>query len=171
MKPADIIKKQHRAVEAIFKDIERGGRRDKLELLVATLGRALMLHMTLEEELVYPTGRDVLSEPDLVIEAQEEHHVAKLQLLRLLDTPPDHEAFHARLKVLKDLIMHHVKEEERKLLPRLSRELDRQDEQILTRSMIDLEKRLLERDPLREIGGEPRPRRKNGSKRRNRLNA
>src|SRR5207237_1438785 len=75
----------------------------------------LAAHMAIEQELFYPTVRDVKAE--LVDESYEEHSMAELALKRLLRTSPAEPLFRSRVKVLKELILHHVEEEESELFP------------------------------------------------------
>ena len=61
--------------------------------------------------------------PDVVGEAYEEHAVAKYALSRLLDAKPGDETFKARVTTLKELILHHVEEEEEELFPKVEKAL------------------------------------------------
>ncbi len=60
----------------------------------------------------------------MVLESYEEHSLAELGLKRLLATPPRHEAFKARVTAVKELIQHHVDEEEEDLFPHVDKKLD-----------------------------------------------
>ncbi len=51
----------------------------------------------------------------MYFEAIEEHHVVKLVLPEIGDTDPSSEPFAAKAKVLKELVVHHAKEEERQM--------------------------------------------------------
>ncbi len=151
MKLAGVIKQEHRVVLKLVEDVLRARKPDKQLALAEALGRQLMTHMAVEEELVYPVARDLLKEQSLVLEAVEEHQITRLALLRLLDTPPEHGAFLARVRVLEALIKLHVREEERDLLPRLVRALDSRDEALLVTSMAELEEQLVAEDPLAKL--------------------
>lgn len=58
------------------------------------------------------------ADADGVHEADEEHHIARTQINRLLATEADDETFKAKVIALKELIEHHVKEEEGELFPK-----------------------------------------------------
>jgi len=114
MKATDLLKQQHRNVEALFAKIDAG----EPEAL-QDLASALAAHMTIEHEFLYPEARDV--DDDAIGEAFEEHSIAEVALKRALATDSEDDAFDARVKVLKELIEHHVKEEESELFPEVEK--------------------------------------------------
>jgi iron-sulfur cluster repair protein YtfE (RIC family) len=119
MKATQLLEKQHRKVEAIFSKLE--GKHPSEELLTE-LANDLVAHMTIEQEIFYPEISEVDS--DLVMESYEEHSLAELALKRLIHTELDDSAFHARVIALKELIEHHVKEEEEELFPKVEKAMD-----------------------------------------------
>jgi hemerythrin-like domain-containing protein len=119
MKATDLLEKQHRKVESLFKKLE-SGRSDPANVLVQ-LATDLAAHMVIEQEIFYPAARRV--KQDLVLESYEEHAVAQFALKRLLATDPDHDTFQAKVVTLKELIEHHVEEEESELFPKLEKAL------------------------------------------------
>jgi len=123
MKATSLLESQHRKVEALFKKLE-GGRSDPAPLL-EELANSLAAHMAIEQEIFYPRIKEV--ESDLVNESYEEHAVAELALKRLLATDPDEEAFQARVTTLKELIEHHVEEEEQELFPKVEKAMEESD--------------------------------------------
>lgn len=119
MKATDLREKQHRKVEAIFKKLESA--RAEPGPLLEELANSLAAHMTIEQELFYPAVKTFAE--DLVLEAFEEHSIAEISLKRLLATNPDDGAFKARVTTTRQLIEHHVKEEEDELFPKVERKL------------------------------------------------
>lgn len=113
-----LLKSDHRMVEDIFKQIE--STRDPAELteLVVALQTALSVHARIEEEVFYPALRAVASEAgDLLDEAAVEHGSARHFLIDFSTSTTDDRFYRARLKVLKEQVKHHVREEEEKLMP------------------------------------------------------
>lgn len=126
MDPIQLIQKDHREVETLFKAFERAARDGRpLEQgrIVHELLRELSIHAAIEEELVYPALRSAGLE-DEVLGALEEHHAAKLTLSELEALGPGAERFEPKVRVLATEVRHHIEEEERELLPRLRRALD-----------------------------------------------
>jgi hemerythrin superfamily protein len=119
MKATDLLEKQHRKVEALFKKLE-GGRSEAAPLL-EELANDLAGHMAIEQEIFYPAVKEI--DEDLVLESFEEHSLAEIGLKRLLATSPDDKAFKARVTTLKELILHHVEEEEKELFPKVDKKL------------------------------------------------
>ena len=112
-----LLKKQHREVEQLFKKIEKtddGGQRREL---MAEITSRLEMHTSLEEEIFYPAVREVPSKKagEMINEAFEEHAVVKLVLRELPSVDPEDERFEAKMTVLKELIEHHVEEEEKEM--------------------------------------------------------
>jgi hemerythrin superfamily protein len=121
MNATELLEKQHRKVEAIFSKLEDEEKLSDAKELVEELANDLAAHMTIEQELFYPAVRAVDSE--LVAESFEEHALAEVALKRLL-TSASPEAFKARVTALKELIQHHVEEEEEELFPKVDKTLD-----------------------------------------------
>ena len=61
------------------------------------------------------SGKD---KEDLVDEAVVEHASAKDPIAQILDMEPTEELFDAKIKVLSELIDHHVQEEEKEMFPK-----------------------------------------------------
>lgn len=116
MKATDLLKQQHRTVEALFAKIEAGD-----SSALQDLASALAAHMAIEQDIFYPAVSEV--DEDTVLESFEEHSVAEVALKRALATDPEDDSFDARVKVLKELIAHHVEEEEEELFPEVEKSL------------------------------------------------
>jgi iron-sulfur cluster repair protein YtfE (RIC family) len=124
MKATELLKKQHREVEAIFKAIE-SGKGDSTQLL-QKLADNLVAHMEIEQQLFYPAVQKVDS--DLILEAFEEHAMAEVGLKRALAEDPASPSLKAKVSVLKEMILHHVEEEEKELFPKVEKALGKENE-------------------------------------------
>lgn len=119
MKATELLKRQHREVKKLFADTKKAEdpkrRRSGLEQIAAKL----TAHMTIEEEIFYPAVAELATKKteELVPEAYEEHHVAKLVLAELPQVDAEDERFTAKITVLSELIEHHVEEEEGEMFP------------------------------------------------------
>jgi hemerythrin superfamily protein len=120
-----VVKRDHRAVEQLFQQFERAERAEKpaeLKRVVQKLVRELSIHAAVEEQILYPALRRIdAAIEDEVLEALEEHHLVKLTLLELDEMSPEDERYRAKVSVLIESVRHHVKEEEKDLLPRLAK--------------------------------------------------
>lgn len=126
MKATKLLESQHREVERIFKTIE-SGKGDPSELL-EQLADALVAHMAIEQQLFYPAAQS--ADADLILEAFEEHAMAEVGLKRLLAADPFDPSFKAKVSVLKEMIQHHVQEEEKELFPKVEKKLGAQLEKL-----------------------------------------
>jgi iron-sulfur cluster repair protein YtfE (RIC family) len=119
MKATTLLEQQHKRVKAIFKKLENG--RAEAGPLLTELANDLVAHMAIEHEIFYPAVEAI--DRDLISEAFEEHALGEIALKRLLSTDPEDESFKARVVAAKELIEHHVKEEEEELFPKVEKKL------------------------------------------------
>jgi hemerythrin superfamily protein len=117
-----LLKADHKTVETLFRKFEKAGDTAKKlkRKLVDQIIRELAVHAVIEEQVFYPAVRAKAEklEPK-VLEALEEHHVAKWLLSELESLPADAERFEAKVSVLMESIRHHVEEEEEELFPKV----------------------------------------------------
>jgi hemerythrin-like domain-containing protein len=118
-----LLEKQHLAVKALFKKLENG--RSPAAPLLKQLSNNLAAHMAIEQEIYYPAAKAV--KEDLVFESFEEHSLAELGLKRLLATRSKDASFRAKVTACKELIEHHVEEEEEELFPAVDKKLDAEE--------------------------------------------
>jgi hemerythrin superfamily protein len=120
-----LLKKDHKMVKELFKECEKlkGRTGQKKSDLIALIKQALTVHAQVEEELVYPAFMENRSMKDQVNEALEEHHVTKMLLAELDELQPDDQHYDAKVKVLCEYLMHHVKEEEKEMFPEAEKRL------------------------------------------------
>jgi hemerythrin-like domain-containing protein len=85
------------------------------QTLFAQLKGELIPHMKGEEKAFYPRLMGDKEAKKHTLEAVEEHSLAETVFHQLEKMPVDDETWGAKLKVLKDLIEHHIEEEEEEL--------------------------------------------------------
>jgi hemerythrin superfamily protein len=110
-----ILKNDHKQVKKLFRQFEAAGENAEAAkgALVEKILEALTVHTYIENEVMYPTVRELL--PDLeddVLESYEEHHVADVLCMELAAMKPSDERFDAKVTVLIEIVEHHVEEEE-----------------------------------------------------------
>lgn len=107
-----LLKADHRKVEKLFESFEKARSEDRKVALVKQICTELMVHATIEEEIFYPACKGKIEDEDLLDEAYVEHDGAKVLIAELSQGSPKDEFYDAKVKVLSELIKHHVKEEE-----------------------------------------------------------
>ena len=136
-----LLMAEHRDVKAMFRAYRKladaAGHGDERMLLASQICVALTVHTQMEEEILYPAAREVLTkDEDVVDEAYVEHAGAKALIAQIKTMTSDQPLYDAKLKVLGEYIDHHVREEETELFPKLRRttlDLDAMGEQIAAR--------------------------------------
>ncbi|PZP87279.1 MAG: hemerythrin HHE cation-binding protein [Azospirillum brasilense] len=113
-----ILKKDHDVVDALFDDFKKAESRDEKCRIALEAINELRMHALVEEEIFYPAMRAQGVDKDMLNEADEEHHVAKLLIAELATMDGSEQHFDAKFTVLAENIRHHVKEEEHDLFPK-----------------------------------------------------
>jgi len=85
------------------------------ENLFSRIEEELEIHMEGEEKYLYPALEESEEAREHVLEAYEEHHVAKTVLEEAGNLDKDDERWDAKVKVLCELVDHHIEEEEGEL--------------------------------------------------------
>ena len=106
-----MLKADHRKVEDIFAAFEKATSKSRKQALAEQACLELKVHTVIEEEVFYPACRGKIEE-DLLNEAYVEHDSAKLLINEIEAGGPDEEFYDAKVKVLSEMIEHHVEEEE-----------------------------------------------------------
>jgi len=109
-----MLKADHRKVEEIFEQFEQTNGKKTKQKLAEQACLELKVHTIIEEEVFYPACRGKIEDEDLLDEACVEHDSAKLLINEIEAGGPDEEFYDAKVKVLAEMIEHHVKEEEQR---------------------------------------------------------
>ena len=117
----ELLKQQHREVEDMFEQFEKMTDRAKTskKKLADQICEALIMHTTIEEEIFYPATREASEDTeDMVDEAVVEHASAKDLIAQIMEMDPGDDLYDAKVKVLSEMIEHHVEEEEKEMFPK-----------------------------------------------------
>jgi hemerythrin superfamily protein len=107
-----LLKADHRKVEDLFEKFESA--RGNKQKIAQQICMELIIHAQIEEEIFYPACTGEVEDENLVQEAYVEHDSAKVLIAEILAGGPDDEFYDAKVKVLSEMIKHHVKEEEKR---------------------------------------------------------
>lgn len=119
-----LLKEDHRKVDGLFKEFETADDSAEKVRVAREICLELAVHAELEESLYYPSALQAFGKEgdDLVNEARVEHQTLKFLIEQVDGTGAGDELFDANLKVLKEYVKHHVKEEENELFPKVEKE-------------------------------------------------
>ena len=109
-----VLKADHRNVEQLFSQIESSSDRalKTKERLFLEIKKELTIHMMAEEQILYPRMLGIPKLRQGSFEATEVHRLVKQMLDEVGELACGSEQWNAKLKVVKDLVDHHVREEE-----------------------------------------------------------
>ncbi|MFJ4394359.1 hemerythrin domain-containing protein [Pseudomonas sp. NPDC089396] len=122
MNAIELLMQDHKLVKKLLEELSTTTERavKKRAELLQRIEHELQIHTALEEDILYPAIKQAggKEEAKMYYEAKEEHRtVDSLVLPDLLHTETGTVAFAGRVKVMKELLEHHIEEEEVELLP------------------------------------------------------
>ena len=121
MNAIDLLKKQHEKVKKVLEKMSEGAPATSESL--RNLADELVAHMVIEEHIFYPRVKELMK--DMISESFEEHAVARFELARLLQATGTEKK--TRAMVLKELIEHHVEEEEKEMFPKVKKNIPEEE--------------------------------------------
>lgn len=123
----DLLKQDHEKTRYLFDKLTKSGRKEvaTLEKLFTQLEEELEIHMEGEERFFYPALEQHEEARDKALESYEEHQVAKTLLGTFKSLAVDDERWSAKLKVLNEVVEHHLQEEEKELFKMARKALDK----------------------------------------------
>ena len=122
-----LLKEDHREVDALFGRIESASERavKMKQKLFDQIKAALTVHAAVEEKLLYPRMKELRPLRQGAFDSIEEHRLVKQLLAELSEQNASSEVWNAKIKVLIDMVRHHVQEEETEYFKVLRTEVNR----------------------------------------------
>jgi hemerythrin superfamily protein len=130
----DVLKKDHRKVEALFTQAEKTDDPSRRLILFEEIRVELEGHATAEESVLYPKAEMLMDTEEEALHSFEEHTEIRDLITHIQKTDATSEEWPKALRALKKEVMHHVKEEEQDLFPKVEELLtDKQLDDMATR--------------------------------------
>jgi len=147
MNAIDLLKADHERAKGILSQLSESTERGvkKRTELLNKLEMEISIHTRLEEEILYPAYKKAGGKEQDVMyyEAKEEHRtVDSLVLPDLKHTDPSTPEFAGRVKVVKELLEHHIEEEETEMFPQAKKLLGKAELEELGTQMETLKTQL-----------------------------
>lgn len=122
MNAIELLKQQHREVEELFDKLEQSERPEQKKPLFRELAAKLVGHDGIERQIFYPACEEAMGLNDDLGEALVEHGVVEFSLYQADQAlgAPD---FDFKVKVLKEVLSHHIEEEETEFFPKVQKAL------------------------------------------------
>jgi hemerythrin superfamily protein len=137
----ELLRRQHDELRRRFEEFEGLSSRPskKKETLVKSIVTDLVKHAEIEEQVFYPAVREELDGlEDELDEDLEEHHAAELLMSELDGATADSDRFDAKVRVLRENVLHHMEEEESDLFPKVREGLDERRRRELGGAMVEV---------------------------------
>jgi hemerythrin superfamily protein len=109
-----LLKADHKQVKEWFGQFEAARSSKSKHELATKICNALTVHTKIEEEIFYPAFLAATKDKDMHHEAVVEHDGAKKLIAEIKASSPSDDYFDSKVRVLSEMIKHHVKEEEQK---------------------------------------------------------
>jgi hemerythrin superfamily protein len=126
----ELLKNDHRDVKQLFDEIQGRAADDEVEgdrlALFHELRVQLLAHAKAEARVVYSEFELHLELVQMILEAREEHGLVEHVLDEMDGMDAGDDVWLAKLKVLRDLVEHHVEEEEGEQFPAAKKVIDRE---------------------------------------------
>jgi hemerythrin superfamily protein len=157
----DLLRQDHIKVKELFTAFEQTDDEATKKGIVDAALLELEVHAQLEEETFYPAVRDRVQgdeeNEELMDEADEEHHVAKVLIAELMEMDAGDSHYDAKFKVLAENVKHHIEEEEGEMFPAAAEVLDEGDLTALGTVMVERKQQILsEMEKPRSTNGRSR---------------
>lgn len=118
-----LIKADHHKVDSLFAKLEKTTERASKTRteLYAELRHELTVHAQAEEKAFYPDLKACETTEDIGFESVEEHGLMKFLLQKLDKTSVESKEWSAQITALKEVVEHHVEEEEEQMFPKMKK--------------------------------------------------
>ena len=127
MNALQLIKNDHERLKQLFDEALENDAPEAREAALHAIRSELMAHERMEEEVFYPALRSANQKAkEIVLEGYEEHHIIDVILDELMGVPEDADQWRAKLKVLRENLDHHMKEEEGEMFRRAQQALSQE---------------------------------------------
>jgi hemerythrin superfamily protein len=139
----NLLHTDHETVAGLFQQMESAEDAATRERLLGQLKEALLVHSQAEDLVFYRPLKESEASRELILEAEEEHRIVTRVLGELERLSPENERWAARLTVLKELVEHHVEEEEGEMFKKARSLFDRTQERELGTAFLQQKKLVL----------------------------
>jgi hemerythrin superfamily protein len=146
----DLLKHDHRMVEGLIDAIRQVRDADRRKDICSLLRMELMMHSKAEETVFYSPLQERAEE--LVEDSYDEHHKIEHLLMKLQTSSAEKPEWMETLRELRDVIEHHVRQEEGELFRIARREFSEREAKELAFEFLEEKGKLGMTNPLALIG-------------------
>jgi hypothetical protein len=136
MKATDLLKQQHREVARLFEAIESTEDSSEKRSHFLELASNLVSHDGIERKIFYPACEEGMGMNDELGEALVEHGMIEFAVYQAHQALGEDD-FDYKCMVLKELVEHHVEEEEKEFFPKVEKALGKEKLESLAEDLED----------------------------------
>ncbi len=151
MKATDLLKRDHTATKRLFTQFGKTTTRahKTRAKLIEKISMELEVHARIEEEIFYPAMQRVEQARDLVREAKDEHADVKELVREISGMEPSSKELPARMRELREAMVHHASEEEKEMFPIAEHQLGSEELERLGAELEQRKQSLMPAEPSR----------------------
>ncbi|WP_133137555.1 hemerythrin domain-containing protein [Legionella rowbothamii] len=129
----DYLKMDHQKVDQLFKLFEHSKIEQRKKDIMLMIHKELIVHAHAEQETFYKTVEDYPETLELAHHGEKEHREIEAQLKKIIES--NHNQWHEAVISLKELVTHHVKEEESEIFNKAKKVLSQETAFLLKEKM------------------------------------
>lgn len=137
----DVILEDHKPLKKLIKTLKGDAEFEEKFVAFEEFAPLLIMHAQPEEETVYVVMKKNEECREEGFEGDVEHQLAD-QLIEEIKRTKDEDLWMARVKVLAELVEHHIEEEEDELLPKFKENFEKEERVALTKKFFELKQKL-----------------------------
>ncbi len=124
-----LLRKDHELFRSLLQRLKSttGDREKEREGLFAQFRLSIVPHTKAEDSVFYSRLKEHQGAYADALESIEEHHVIELVINELVRTPKQMDQWLAKLRVCKELVEHHIEEEEEKIFEQARKTLSEEE--------------------------------------------
>lgn len=149
----NLLHTDHETVSGLFQQMATAEDAATRGRLLAQLKEELLVHSQAEDAVFYRPLKESEDSRALILEAEEEHRVVTRVLGELERLSAENERWAARLTVLKELVEHHVEEEEGEVFKKSKSEFSTEEAVEIGRQFLASKKEFIAQQmPVKKAG-------------------
>lgn len=137
------IKKDHRLVEGLFSKIEKAREPEGCMGYYEELRTELTNHADIEEKVLYPRLKEKDPTRSIAFESIEEHDVVRRLCDKIDGLEVENEEWEAAVMVLREVVEHHVKEEEGEMFTKMRKVFSKDEREMIREEYIQCKEGLM----------------------------
>ena len=139
----DYLKLDHEHVAQLFKQFDNAVSQERRQQIAELIVQELIMHAHSEQETFYKALIQFESTKDVVFHGQKEHHEIEGQINLIVHSKEDGASWVKKVEKLKEIVEHHIKEEEGTIFKHARNVLSQEDAYVIKEQMHYLKQHLL----------------------------